>query len=313
MTNRTHPKCTRYWTAVKACTITNEATNMSAQFGRWNHDGTPVDARYLQKATAVISPYGPDAESLYTKHDMAIVYRAFHITKESRRETQPYMTASGAIITWDGRLDNRAELIGTLGELLTADSTDVSIVAAAYDHWGTDCLSRLIGDWALSIWNPAKRSLLLAKDPIGTRQLYYSFDQDQVTWSTILDPLLLLAGKTFPLNEEYIAGWLSFFPAAHLTPYAGIHSVPPSCFVLLRPGSCSVKKYWDFDPGKRIVYSTDGEYEEHFRAVFGQAVRRRLRSDSPILAELSGGMDSSSIVCMADEIVGRGEAETPRL
>ncbi len=286
---------------------------MSAQFGRWNHDGAPVDVGYLQKAAAVISPYGPDGESSYTKHNIAIVYHAFHITKESRRETQPYMTASGAIITWDGRLDNRAELIGTLGKLLTADSTDLSIVAAAYDQWGTDCFSRLIGDWSLSICNPSKRLLVLAKDPIGTRQLYYSFDRNYVSWSTILDPLALFAGKSLQLDEEYIAGWLSFFPAAHLTPYAEIRSVPPSCFVLLRPGSCLIKKYWDFDPGKRTVYSTDGEYEEHFRAVFSQAVRRRLRSDSPILAELSGGIDSSSIVCMADEIIGRGEAATPRL
>src|SRR5207253_1227956 len=74
-----------------------------------------------------------------------------------------------------------------------------------------------------------------------------------------------------------------------------------------------VSGYWDFDPGKRIRYRTDAEYEEHFRAVFGKAVQRRLRSDGPILAELSGGMDSSSIVCMADSIIARGDVESPRL
>src|SRR5207245_4201132 len=93
-------------------------------------------------------------------------------------------------------------------------------------------------------------------------------------------------------------------------PYVGIHSVPPSSSVLLRPGKHTIRKYWDFDPGKRIRYRTDGEYEEHFRAVFAEAVRRRLRSDSPILAELSGGMDSSSVVCMADTIIARGDTET---
>src|SRR5262249_59217617 len=81
----------------------------------------------------------------------------------------------------------------------------------------------------------------------------------------------------------------------------------------LRRGKQTVSKYWDFDPSKRISYPTDAEYEEHFRIVFGEAVRRRLRSDSPILAELSGGMDSSSIVCMADTIIARADAETPRL
>ena len=286
---------------------------MSAQFGRLNLDGRPVDAGYLEKAKAIISPYGPDDEGSYTRQNIAIIYRAFHSTKESRRETQPRLTASGVVITWDGRLDNRTELLFSLSDVLTAKSTDVSFVAAAYDRWGTDCFSKLIGDWAVSIWNPETRSLVLAKDPIGTRHLYYSCDRDHVVWSTILDPLVLLSGKTFQLNEEYIAGWLSVFPAAHLTPYIGIHSVPPSCFVQLRPGSCLIRKYWDLDSGKRIEYSTDGEYEEHFRALFREAVRRRLRSDSPILAELSGGMDSSSIVCMADTIIAHGSAETPRL
>jgi asparagine synthase (glutamine-hydrolysing) len=210
-------------------------------------------------------------------------------------------------------LDNRAELIGDLRDVLSFDSTDVAIVSAAYERWGIDFLSRLIGDWALSIWNPFSRSLTLAKDPVGIRHLYYAVDKNQVTWCTILDPLVQFAARTFDLNEEYIAGWFSMFPAAHLTPYLGIHSVPPSSSVLLRPGKHTISKYWDFDAAKRIRYRTDPEYEEHFRAVFAQAVQCRLRSDCPILAELSGGMDSSSIVCMADILIARAAAETTRL
>jgi asparagine synthase (glutamine-hydrolysing) len=286
---------------------------MSVQFGRWNLDGKPVERDYLEKVKISIAPYGPDDAGSYSKGNISILYHAFHTTKESRRETQPHFTASGAILTWEGRLDNRTDLIRQLRDIVTAASTDVAIVAAAYEYWGSDCFAMLIGDWALSLWNPHTRSLILAKDPIGTRHLYYSFNHKQVTWSTILDPLVLFAGKTFALCEEYVAGWFSFFPAAHLTPYVGIHSVPPSSSVLLRPGKHTVCKYWDFDPSKRIRYRTDAEYEEHFRAVFAEAVRRRLRSDRPILAELSGGMDSSSIVCMADTIIARGEAETPRL
>jgi asparagine synthase (glutamine-hydrolysing) len=287
---------------------------MSIQFGRWNFDGKPVDRDYLEKVSPLIAPYGPDGTGSYSKENINIQYRPFHTTKESHRETQPHVSKSGVVITWDGRLDNRAELIGQLGgDLATAHSTDVEIVTAAYEYWWEDCCTMLIGDWALSIWNPHTRSLILAKDPIGTRHLYYTFDDKQVSWSTILDPLVLLAGKTFRLCEEYIAGWFSFFPAAHLTPYVGIHSVPPSSSVLIRAGKHIVTKYWDFNPSKRIRYRTDTEYEEHFRAVFAKAIGRRLRSDSPILAELSGGMDSSSIVCMADAIIARGAAETPRL
>jgi asparagine synthase (glutamine-hydrolysing) len=286
---------------------------MSVQFGRWNFDGRPVDRDYLEKVKPVIAPYGPDDSGSYSKGNISILYRAFHTTKESRHETQPHTTTYGAVITWDGRLDNRADLIRRLRDVLTISSTDVEIVAAAYEYWGSDCLAMLIGDWALSIWDANTRSLILAKDPIGTRHLYYSLDNNEVTWSTILDPLVLFAGKTFALCEEYIAGWFSFFPAAHLTPYVGIDSVPPSSSVLIRAGKHTIRKYWDFDPHKQTRYRTDGEYEEHFRAVFAEAVRRRLCSDSPILAELSGGMDSSSIVCMADTIIARGSAETPRL
>lgn len=286
---------------------------MSVQFGRWNYDGQPMERDYLEKAAKMLAPYGPDAEGTNIKDTVGILFHAFHTTRESRRESQPHVTPSGAVLSWDGRLDNRTELTGQLREDLKCESTDVAIVAAAYEEWGTGCFAKLIGDWALSVWNPVNRSLILAKDPIGTRHLYYAFDKNQVTWSTILDPLVLLAGKTFALEEEYIAGWLSFFPATHLTPYIGIHSVPPSCFVRLEPGKQTTTRYWDFDPSKRIRYRTDGEYEEHFRQVFAEAVRRRLRSDSPILAELSGGMDSSSIVCVADSILERRAAETPRL
>jgi asparagine synthase (glutamine-hydrolysing) len=286
---------------------------VSVQFGRWNFDGRPADREYLARAEAMLAPYGPDGGDTYIKDNVGILFRAFHTTRESRNEVQPHKTTSGAVLTWDGRLDSRAELISELRDTLTTASTDVSIVAAAYERWGSCCFAKLLGDWALSIWNPMDWSLILAKDPIGTRHLYYAFDGDQVSWSTILDPLALLAGKTFALEEEYIAGWLSFFPATHLTPYVGIHSVPPSTTVLIRAGKHTVSEYWDFDPSRRIRYSTDAEYEEHFRAVFAESVRRRLRSDNPILAELSGGMDSSSIVCMADAVIASGTAETPRL
>src|SRR5882724_10466779 len=286
---------------------------VSVQFGRWHFDGLAADQDFLAKAVRILCPYGPDGGGSYIKDGVGIFYRAFHTTEESRREAQPYRTRSGAVFTWDGRLDNRAGLARELKENLTPGATDLAMVAAAYELWDTASFAKLVGDWALSVWDPRSQALILAKDPVGTRPLYYSFDKDHVTWSTVLDSLVLLAEKSFRLEKEYIAGWLSFFPATHLTPYVGIHSVPPSSSVLLRAGKHTASKYWDFDPSRKIRCRADGEYEEHFRGVFAEAIRRRLRSDSPILAELSGGMDSSSIVCMADTIIARGVAETPRL
>ena len=282
---------------------------MSVQFGRWSFDSEQPSMEYLDKIKAMLVPYSPDGCESYAMGCVRILYGAFHTTRESRREVQPHVTTSGAVITWDGRLDNRTELISKLRDGVNIHSTDVSIVAAAYEKWGTDSFAKLIGDWAISIWNPDNHSLFLTKDPIGTHHLYYSIDKDHVTWSTLLDPLVLFAGKTLKICEEYLAGWFSCLPAAHLTPYVGILAVPPCSVVLVRPDKHTVNKYWDFDPSKRIRYRTDAEYEQHFRTVFAEAVQHKLRCDRPILAELSGGMDSSSIVCMADDLIARGATE----
>jgi asparagine synthase (glutamine-hydrolysing) len=290
----------------------SEAT-MSVQFGRWHFGSAPPAPHYLKRVQDVLAARGADGTGSYSEGGVDILYSALHTTRESHREKQPHVTPSGSVLTWDGRLDNRATFIGAMRDTLSTDSPDVSIAGSAYERWGTGCLAMLVGDWALSVWNPRDRSLVLAKDPVGTRPLYYAVEPEQVTWSSVLDPLVRFAGKNFPLDEEYIAGWLAFFPAAQLTPYLGIESVPPSCFVRLAPGKRTVCRYWDFDPTKQIRYAGDAEYEEHFRLVFRESVRRRLHSASPVLAELSGGMDSSSIVCMADAILAQEGAETPRL
>jgi asparagine synthase (glutamine-hydrolysing) len=286
---------------------------MSVQFGRWHFAGKPVDPEYLRRAGCLLEPHGPHGEGSYAIGSVGILFGAFHTTKESVREIQPHVTSTQRVLAWDGRLDNREELIAQLRDSVSIESTDALIVAAAFERWNIRCFAKLAGDWALSIWDAKDRALLLAKDPIGTRPLYYALDRQQITWSTTLDPLVLLSPKPLVLDPEYLAGWLSAFPATHLTPYAGIHSVPPSSFVLVRPAQCSTTRYWNFDPQNIIRYRTDAEYEEHWLDHFRSAVRRRLRSSVPVLAELSGGMDSSSIVCMADAIVDQGLAGTSRL
>jgi len=286
---------------------------VSVQFGKCNFDGERVDPKDLDDVRPILAPYGPDGEGYICKANIGILYRALCSTKESRFEVQPHVLPSGLVVTWDGRLDNRQELIREIGCALSGSSTDVEIVAAAYDKWQSGCFTKLIGDWAVSIWNPRERSLTFAKDFVGSRSLYYSVEKDRVAWCTILDPLVLLADHSFQLEEEYIAGCLSFFPAPHLTPYVGVRSVPPSSFVRLTRENQTVVEYWNFDPARKIQYRTDADYEEHFRIVFADSVRRRLRSDMPVLAELSGGMDSSSVVCVADLLLNEGSATPPRL
>ena len=286
---------------------------MSVQFGICNFDDKPVDRQDLSQVRAQLVPHGPDGEGCICKDNFALLYRAFNTTPESHREIQPYVMKSGTVLAWDGRLDNRKELIGVLEQEISAGSTDVEIVAAAYEHWETDSFVKLIGDWAISIWDVRNRNLIFAKDFVGTRHLYYSIETDRVTWCTILGPLVSMAHRSFELDEEYIAGWLGFFPAPHLTPFVGIQSVPPAAFIRITRDSQKVSRYWHPDRRSSICYRTDAEYEEHFRSIFSEAVRRRLRCPVTTIAELSGGIDSSSIVCTADVIMQRRQAESPSL
>jgi len=285
---------------------------MSAQFGMLRFDGAPIDCEQWENTRTLLASYGPDGESVYQSDGLGLIVRAFSTTAESGAEEQPLVSPSGRVYVWDGRLDNRIELMNRLAGLSTLAS-DAAIVASAFEQFGHKVLPLLIGDWSLSIWDPRDRTVLLATDCIGVRPLYYAITATQVTWCTVLEPLVRITPGTIQLCEEYIAGWISSSPEAGLTPYANIRSVPASSWVTLRAGKTESGFHWSFDPTKLVRYQRDDEYEEHFRVLFRQSVRRRLRSFAPVLAELSGGMDSSSIVCVADDILDSGEALCPRL
>jgi asparagine synthase (glutamine-hydrolysing) len=286
---------------------------MSVQAGIWNFDGRPVDHKLLADISESLRQQGPDGESCHVDGSIALLYRPFHTTAESRREKQPYFSHRGFILTWDGRLDNRDELIPELRSDLEANPTDVAIIAAAFDRWETNCFRRIVGDWAVSIWNPEQRELLFAADYMAIRHIFYYLKNDRIWWSTDLSPLVLLSSDKFHIDDDYVAGYLAHDPDAHLTPYCEIREVPPGQFVRIRNCRISVERFWRFSPKSRIRYKTDAEYEEHFRYIFRQSVQRRLRSDSAVLAELSGGLDSSSIVCMADNIIASEGERIPRL
>ena len=286
---------------------------MSAQAGIWNFDGKPIDPSLLNAIGQSLKKQGPDGEYTYVSRDAALLYRPFHTTAESRRERQPYVSRRGFILTWDGRLDNRDELIAESRGCLDANSTDVAIVASAFDRWEAECFRHLVGDWALSVWKPQHCELFLALDYIAIRHLFYYLGHDQVLWASDLTPLVLHTSDKLHLDDDYLAGYFAHEPDAHLTPYREIREVPAGNSVLIRDGKAQVDRYWTFSSESRIRYKTDAEYEEHFRHELRASIKRRLRSDSPILAELSGGLDSSSIVCIADDIRAKEVTQIPRL
>lgn len=257
---------------------------------------------------------GPDGGGEYLGQHCGMAYRAFHTTPESLLETQP-LARGGCILAWDGRLDNREKLSDGIGRPHSETATDAELVLAAYEKWGTECFAHLLGDWALSLWDDSKRTLLLSRDCFGVRTLFYRIDGDGVRWCSTLKPLVLNAPSTLTLDFEHLAGCICPYPRLGTTPYMELRAVLPAHFLAFQPGGkFKSVRYWALRPDARIRYSTDTDYEEHFRLLFRAAVKRRIRSDRTILCELSGGLDSSSIVCMADDIrVGEGGPEITTL
>lgn len=274
---------------------------MAAQFGMWNFDGHRILPEYLDRVRPLLTPYGPEGSGEFSDDGVSLLWFSFE-SSETNPGKQPYILDSGEVLLWDGRLDNGPDILRALGRPQLDVSSDVEVVAAAWHQWGESCFARFVGDWSLSLWTPRDRRLLLAVDFLASRHLCYLVGNDGVQWSSIPDPLILSSEHVIALDEEYLAGWLGSFPAAHLTPFREIHRVPPASVVTIRPGSVVVRRFWDFDGSRKIRCAGDTEYEVHFLDLFRQSVRRRLRSNLPLLAELSGGMDSSAIVCVADQL-----------
>lgn len=261
---------------------------MSVQAGIWHFDAKPVDANALSRLGCVAAEFGPDGESQHLSGSVGMLYRPFHTTTESRAECQP-LIGNQYVLTWDGRLDNRDDLAASLRAFLPIGPTDVAIVGAAFERWGTDCFGKLRGEWAASIWSSRDNQLILARDYIGVRQLFYYPQPHKVVWCTILRALA--QEGNFNVCDEYIAGYLAFKPAADLTPYCELRSVPPGGFVCIRSTKLTTHFYWRFDPRQKTRYRTDAEYEDEYFHLLSASVRCRLRSDRPVLAALSGGLD----------------------
>ncbi len=218
------------------------------------------------------------------------------------------------ILAWEGRLDNRGDLLLRLRE---SPRTDAALALAVYERWGTEGLVHLTGDWSLVIHDRTARTIVLASDFAGVRPLYYSQQPNsqepgRILWSSCLQSLVE-ATESSEFDEQYLGGFLIFGGYPNHTPYKGIYSVPPGHAVCVTTNGTTIRPFWAAPHGDEIRYRSESRYEEQFRALFREAVAVRLRTDSPVLAELSGGIDSSSVVCMANDLVRNGAADAPRL
>lgn len=203
-------------------------------------------------------------------------------------------------VSFDGRIDDRNDLISSLS--LSWQSSDAAIIAAAYRQWGSDFLSRMDGDFALALWDGESQELLLARDCFGTVPLYYHRSLDGISWSSRLGRLVAETGCDRRPDPHFVSGFLSCCQRGDVSPYAAIATIPPAGFLRLTREREIAGKYWRLDAEREIRRRSDADYEDEFYALFERSVRNRLHASGPVFCELSGGVDSSSIVAVADAI-----------
>lgn len=222
------------------------------------------------------------------------------------------LDARTEVLHWDGRLDNRSDLLSMVADSLQDDTSNAAIALAAYARWGTEGFVRLIGDWSVVLRDHANRTTILASDFAGVRPLYYCVRPGRLLWSGCLQSLVESAGAP-ELDQQYATSFLLFGGCPNRTPYQGIYSVPPGHAVCVSSQGTKIHRFWALPTGDEIRYHDERRYEEQLRALFHEAVSVRLQAKSPVLAELSGGLDSSSVVSMASHLIRSGAVHATRL
>jgi len=276
----------------------------------FNFDDAPVNAERLQQLSQSLSPRGPDGTSLFRSTQVGMCFSALHTTRESRLERQPLVTAEGDVLVMDGILCNREELIELLQIERDEDRTDAGIVSTGLRKHGAGFLSKIVGDFALVQYDRRTNSLLLARDPFGIRPLFYHRNANELLVASDLPALVKISEKSPELDHDYVCTYLVTLPEAGKTPIRNFHPVQPGHMIIARNGQLTSSRFWRPEAVKDIVYRTDAEYEEHCRHLMIEGTRRCLRTDDrPVWITLSGGLDSSTVVCLASQLIRSGQAE----
>lgn len=206
------------------------------------------------------------------------------------------------LLSWDGRLDNKDELITSANLGDDERKKDASVVARTYATLGDDAWPTLVGDYSFACWDSIRGTLQLVRDPFGTRPLYYYFDESVAVWCSELSYFVEFLGNKVTLDDEFIATYLMAVEAPHRTPYRGISCVRPGHATVISRDSFTEREFWDVGACRDVRLGNDSQYEGRFRELFAQSVKRRLPNNGTAVAELSGGLDSSSIVSMASAL-----------
>lgn len=275
---------------------------MSGIAGILNLDGQPVDPQLLKRMTDAMAHRGPDAEGSWVDGSVGLGHRLLQTTPESLHERQPFASDDGkSVIVCDGRIDNRSEFTAALGAPLRTD-TDVELILRAYERWGPDCPAHLIGDFAFAIWDRRHHRLFCARDPIGMKPFYYSWDGQRLVFASE-SKALLAVGVAKKANDAMIADYLlADFRDPEATFFEGIKQLPPAHLLCVERRQLRRQRYWDPAPAAPRSSQLDDDYFERFQALLREAVQCRLRTHRPLGMLLSGGADSMSVATLVETL-----------
>jgi asparagine synthase (glutamine-hydrolysing) len=276
---------------------------MSSITGIFYRDGRCVDFNQIEKMNNSLAHRGHDGSNIWVKESVAMGHQMLFTTPESLHEQLPYDDKdSGLVITADARIDNRKELSEQLGIEDIGTVPDSYFILKSYQKWGNNCPNKLLGDFAFAIWDKNKEVLFCARDHMGVKPFYYYLTDDIFLFSTEIKAFTIL-GRKLNLNKKKLSYYLMYvIKEKKLTFYEDISRLPAANSIMVLNKSSRKWKYWELDPNYQVKLNSDKEYIEKFCEIFAESVKCRLRSSHPIGFELSGGLDSSSIVCMAKTI-----------
>lgn len=229
------------------------------------------------------------------------------ITPESQLENLPYLDEpTGLSITADAIIDNRDELLSSfhIAPVDWITFCDAQIILMAYQKWGKECPKYLIGDYAFAIFDQNRNELFCARDHVGKRTLYYSYESGIFAFCTLMKPLQSIPGVNQTLNDQWLADFLAIQFITHEidsthTVYKNIYQLLPAHSLTLNGDGLKKYKFWDPLELPEIRFKKDSEYVDAFLEVYSEAVSCRTRSLGSVGVMLSGGLDSGSVACLA--------------
>jgi asparagine synthase (glutamine-hydrolysing) len=271
---------------------------VSAIVGIMNGDGRPALATDLDRMLQAVRHRGPDGMAAWSAGCVGLGHGLLQTGANCPSARQPILDDGLAIVA-DARLDNRDELLAALG--LRQAASDAAVILGAYRRWGTDCASRLLGDFAFVVWDSREARLFCARDHMGVKPLYYFDHGGRLAFASEIKALLALRGAPGGVNEAWVADFLVGIVAdTGSTLWSGILRLPPGHHLTAAAGACRLQAYWRPEPS---VAETGRDSAERFRELFSEAVRCRLGGAERVGAMLSGGLDSSSIACVASRLL----------